>query len=808
MTFNVRRSTSNTFFVRYYNNVPYVYYGDFPVAPVPDSCYPIPYYTSWVDPNITCDIKTFTSIGERTYYRWPQPNIPSQESLNLLAGDPPNFNISRKIKITIPKDPIFSGIYVFDKPFDASPWIFNSGQSSTLLKPYTDSSSSLNGQYLVKLDAAGSIYGSRYEGYFEWQSIPDGLDGNTDGQSTAISAYAFPCYLTFTAVKPPSGVVDGLINTFGSPNPGFPGNLPPITGRECHRLAVGIKLPIRYRQTNGDWILVDQIGHIISGTTNYVSGIQSQPSTFNINLINNNPYNAETSTAISSNTGINQNGFAFKVTTSGLGFDGYSTYPASPTYFLGNYQKHQAYNYNWYDSNNGNAARTTVVDQTKFSGPKIPIEAWVTFVDSCRNPNLSTPCVETIVPTSIIPTIINTGCLGSAINADYWCGENLTKPDIKDFDNNSITGITPVYSGVSNIYPVTRLSDSTSNLFATTTGIIKLPYTGGYDPNIFRKWINEEIKFISLKNSQIDTTYNNIDIYWKTDEQNYRNIYAKLYPDDSETVSNNCIYMDFADESFLNGYYSFDTSTGYWISLSNSNVQIRYISGYWYVGIIINGVYNIYYKLFNYPDIQYIRQFTNSSKVYYFVKTSQYLTLNTDANNACQNVPQGPEIITLSPYTISSSEAIVLKFWRNLFSDGTDCGNSSESPSVTTQTVIINCVSGSVIVDGQPLASGQSKTYNSIPFISTHGNVLDSPPASNYVVIVGTETSVVTATATLNWSTTRDHDLYGQLLTGSSVVTYSQSPRSIPIGVWITGPSYLGVKTSYGPMPTTTLGKC
>ena len=49
--------------------------------------------------------------------------------------------ISKKIKITIPDDPIFSGTYVFDRglgddSLDSSTWIFNTGLSQHNLNTY------------------------------------------------------------------------------------------------------------------------------------------------------------------------------------------------------------------------------------------------------------------------------------------------------------------------------------------------------------------------------------------------------------------------------------------------------------------------------------------------------------------------------------------------------------------------------------------------------------------------------------------------------------------------------------------------
>jgi hypothetical protein len=784
MTFNVRQS-SNNFFVRYYNNTAYIFYGDIPIVPVPSSCYPIAYYSSWIDPNSSlCASKVFSSPGETTYYKWPQANIPPQAALDILNGSPPTFNISKKIKITIPYDPIFSGFYTFDRDFYGN-WIFNSGESNTLLTPYYDSSSSFNESYLVKLNNVGSSFSPRYQGYFEWQ---------TDN-SVAKSGFAFPCYLVFTALKPPSGIIDGLKSSFDAAS--FSGSLPAITGRECHRFVAGIKLPIRYRHVNGDWILVDQISHNISGITNYVSGIESQPSNFNINLINNNPYDAEYGTAQPSGTGINQNGFAFRVTASGFGFDG-GSYPSDPNIFLSNHQKYQTANYYWYDSNNSNAFMTTVVDQTKFSNPKIPSVASITFVESCRNPNGSDICNQQIVPTSIVPSVKQTGCLGSTINIDYWCGENLSKPDINNFITNNITSITPVYSGVTNIYPLTKLSDSTSNFFSTTNNIITLPYTGSYNPNVFREWINEEIKFVSLNGSEIYKTYDNIDIYWQTNQNDTTNIYAKLFPDDGERPPSDGIYLYFA-ESQLNGFYRFDN--GDWVFISDSNIRMRFIGNKWLVGIISGATFNAYYELSNYPDTIYTRY--NDEVIYYGFQNGQgnKLSLNIDAHPTCNSGPSTPEILTVNPYVMQSGNSVVLKVWRNLFSD---C-NSASGTAVTNQTVTISCISGSIIVDNQILTPGNSKIYSTIQFVNARGIVDDyASSISGTNILAIQNNSVFLASGILDWNTQRDHDLYGQLMYPISELIYGQSSRSIPIGVWINTGSYLGTKTN--PKPKSELG--
>ena len=786
MTFNVRQS-SNNFFVRYYNNTAYIFYGDIPIIPVPSSCYPIPYYSSWIDPNSSlCAYKILARQGENTYYKWPQANVVPSAALNLLCPSPPNFNISKKVKITIPYDPIFSGTYMFSGGgYDS--WTFISGESATNLQPYSDIYSSYNGSYLIQLNDAGANVSPRYPGYFEWQTA----------NSIAKSGYAFPCFLIFTAIKPPSGVVDGLKSSFDTSY--FNGSLPPITGRECHRFVAGIKLPIRYRHPNGDWILVDQIGHTISGITNYISGIYSQPSSFNINLIDNNPYDAEYSYATATCTGINQNGFAFRVTTSGLGFDG-GSYSSDPGVFLGKYQKHQTSNFYWYDSNNSNTPMTTVVDQTKFSNPKIPSVALITFVDSCRNPNGSDICNQQIVPTSIIPSTKQTGCLGSTINIDYWCGENLSKPGINNFIANNITSITPVYSGVTNIYPLTKLSDSTSNFFSTTNNIITLPYTGSYDPNVFRQWINEEIKFVSLDGSNIYKTYDIVDIYWQTNQNNSTNIYAKLFPDDGERISYSGIYLYFA-ESQLNGFYKLDSTTGDWVLISDSNVRMRFINNKWFVGINSGGSFNIYYELSSYPDTTYTRY--NNEVIYYSYLNGQgnKLSLNTDAHPGCQPGPSPPEILTVNPYVMQSGSSVVLRVWRNLYSD---C-NSASGTAVTNQTILVNCISGSIIVDNQVLTSGNSKTYPWIQFVNAPGTVNEYASVISGINILAIKNnSVFSASATLDWNTKRDHDLYGQLMYPMSEIIYGQSSRSIPIGVWINTGSYLGTKTN--PKPLSELG--
>ena len=168
-----------------------------------------------------------------------------------------SVNISKRIKITIPDDPIFSGTYVFDRGFgdsslNSNNWIFNTGLSQYNLNTYNHPESFLNGKLLVSL--SDTNYTEYLPGYNELKtSLYKGENNSLANQLEDV--FSFPAKFVFTAVQPPCPC-SGEIGTAW----------PPISTTQAsgHRLAVGFAPPIRWRSPYSDWIIVDKINHTIS----------------------------------------------------------------------------------------------------------------------------------------------------------------------------------------------------------------------------------------------------------------------------------------------------------------------------------------------------------------------------------------------------------------------------------------------------------------------------------------------------------------------------------------------------------------
>lgn len=149
--------------------------------------------------------------------------------------------------------------------------------------------------------------------------------------------------------------------------------------------------------------------------------------------------------------------------------------------------------------------------------------------------------------------------------------------------------------------------------------------------------------------------------------------------------------------------------------------------------------------------------------VYYDNTSGNGLSLNIDAYPVCNTSYTPPEIIS-GTYNLNTSPygcGLKFRFWRNIYSE---C-NSAQSTDVTTQTVVVTCNSGSIKVNGEILGSGGSKTFNTIAFDPNRGEVSNSTLGEEIVVknkcCPPQDSASFTITATLNWSTQRDHDLYG-----------------------------------------------
>jgi hypothetical protein len=168
-----------------------------------------------------------------------------------------------------------------------------------------------------------------------------------------------------------------------------------------------------------------------------------------------------------------------------------------------------------------------------------------------------------------------------------------------------------------------------------------------------------------------------------------------------------------------------------------------------------------------------------SEVVWYEDQTGAFLQHDGDSFPQCDggdaNHRPLPEVIsgsfTLGTSTgcgggISCGCVLQFRFWRNLFS--TCLGGTSAD--ITTQTVAVVCNAGSVEVKAASstytLASGATHTFTTINFDSRNEGVADSTVGECFSVRALSPTASFSVQATLNWSTSTDHDLYGSIACG------------------------------------------
>ncbi len=927
MNYSLRKQ-NESYFVRYQDGRAYIYYTDSSSNECDINlvflCYDfyynyLDYTTNWSSDK--CDsINTHNISLPYTPYIWPyMSNPPPASASGLLCPKNYPYNqgtvrISNRIKITVHDDPIFSGIYVFDGN-DVGVWSLNSELSVSNIE-ITDEFYDIfspNIQFFQMFDPSNWDPANPYPldgipAYFETlyntQNLvnpdPPCNDPYTNTYSL-LDSYAFPASFVLTAIQR-SVVNNDLLYTGG------------------HRLSLGFTLPVRYRKTYRDWIVVDKVPHAIFGYKNYSHPItiDNCNSYINFDFLEYGTHYprydyAGNITGIKC-SGIDDFGFAFRVSSSLLARNNFDSQTENaPSNYLNSRQ---------YIRDDGFIDGAIVNGWgSQFFGPKIPLNASVEFIYSCR-PGL--PCLN--LTSSIINPVTATGygCVKdyySIINVDYLCGASpQDRPDNNYWINNDIVSTNIIYSGISGVLPTiykyggSTFDDSDSIVYDAYVSyeenpIISIPYTGDPKPDSIRDWINRDLRIVSF-NKQDNGTFNTnsisftnptIDLYWNingnnatayiipsdedlygdtspqlmligagTPEVNGKYLWDKYganeffqiipnygfsiklsYDDDKPInqryewlvgkyhsnkwipyyansgfisirnlnnnsyintsgwyIPNNCysgIYpppnkdIDSTDngyvnivgaESILNGYYYYDEQTKFWISVYNTNIQIRLINSNYFLGIVSNNIYNIYYMLYNGYN-----QFIDSEIVYYGKKlgdTLGVLRLDKDAHPTCSVDPTPPETIFIPPqtgnaYPIGTGLAI-LRFWRNIFST---C-NAILGTGVTDQTITISCASGSISVNNEIINAGSNKVYYNIPYSTENSTVLDSNAGINNLIFVQglTTDAAFSGNATLNWDNTRDHDLYGQVTLSSNL---GQSNSINPIGVWINnGGSYLG----------------
>lgn len=580
MNYNLRSQNYN-YFVRYKDGIPYIYYGLFQSNPSNNCnidlhfiCYDfyydkIYYNTNWTPDH--CD-SGYTHIIQAPVnsYLYPQARNPPSGSYNLLCGNNYDIRVSNKIKITIPDDPVFSGIYVFDYApgygeagLFSPDWVLNTGESKHNLIPYNHPDSSVHGKLLVSLSDSSlsdSVFG--YPGYMEIKTSYY-ADDNNAGARELEDVLAFPAEFIFTAVQPPcpcNGIPDiDYIETTGV----------------GHRVTVALAAPIRWRHPYRDWILVDKVSHTINNSiTNYATGTIFNDGTIYVNrglyLPNSKyikhtksyvpgtdntvigdgyislAYNYQKLTSITC-TGIPDLGIAFRSYGYGLGIDrGQDNYfdTTANIQGIGGFQE--------FSRNLNDNLDMVIKDERPFFDNKIPIKASVDFIYSCR-PGL--PCFN-LTPSIISPTTgTGVGCITdyyTAINIDYLCGEYDGKPDDTYWINNNITSTNIVYSGISGLLPTVYQyggGEWTDNFIyeAYVTNnenpIISIPYTGYSKPSAVRNWINSKLRLVSFDKdinnnfniNSISSTNPVVDLYWNI---NGNSATAYIVPSDEDIYSN------------------------------------------------------------------------------------------------------------------------------------------------------------------------------------------------------------------------------------------------------------------------------
>jgi hypothetical protein len=144
-------------------------------------------------------------------------------------------------------------------------------------------------------------------------------------------------------------------------------------------------------------------------------------------------------------------------------------------------------------------------------------------------------------------------------------------------------------------------------------------------------------------------------------------------------------------------------------------------------------------------------------------------TLNGDGWPNCNPGDIQPPEIIYGTITLTKPNLckVKLRFWRNIFSN---CNSLYDLPDIAEEKVIVTCTNGRILVENlgmntrQTLNNGNNVVYNSIGLDPAQGDVAESTAGDTIIICLsGTENATFTVEATLNWTTQRDHDLYGNI---------------------------------------------
>jgi hypothetical protein len=634
------KKVGDSFYIRYANSTAWVFIPGATTFSECQSCCPNTSLTLWEDPNVACSDLRWTHPIDllSPYFHIHQPakntrdagrlnNMTAVGAWNVLCGNPPQANLSSIIEIKIPYDPVFSGVYTFAYTPVTSGWILiNDGRTSTSLSPYSSSDSSRQGPFQNKklISLEQTLTEPTYKGYVEVAR-----SGNSSSNISGV--FAFPAHFVFSAISPPTDI-DAV----------------PFPTTSGHRAVLGFTVPIRWRQEYFDWIVSDQGGHKVSGSkyskgweadywipsTNLsVSGYATSRSGSNIiglSGITNNPavYDlSDSSTAISGScnmsflaadtewsegpvpySGLAHMGFCYRTSASGLPYHQNSVMDLND--FMG---IRQVFN-------------NDTINTTRLLSNKQDMEAWITFKNSCRTSGTTCNDLASILASVNLPpstgyTTISGTCIGSYINADFSCSDNIARPDSTYISSEGITGIKPLYLGTSdNIYPFVKVNESSGNVYMAGSGQnILIDYNGPNTLDGVREWINKEFSFVEISgnNNIIINQWPGVDIYWQQTVGNLASnnpnlLLARLMPCESapyENSSKGLYILKINDiqiweaagqptSEFL-GQYAHDSNNNRYILVGNDNIQIRFIVDRWSLGKVENGDFVEYYILQN-----------------------------------------------------------------------------------------------------------------------------------------------------------------------------------------------------------------
>lgn len=426
------------------------------------------------------------------------PTSPVESGKLLISNS--NYTaprLSNKIKITIPYDPIFKGIYVFDNvngDFDENTignWVFNSGESSTSINQcYTPGDINQNYKYLIsftEVNDPSDINQCYTETYIKYNY--NGL-GDASGDIYAFPAKYYMC-ITNPAIN---------INDTGS------------------RLSVGFTLPIRYRSKCGDWIVVDRLynkynqktPHVLYGNSNYA---YYETPTNGADFLRRYKFLTSDNQSICG-SGLNEIGFSFKCEGSRLGYNcvNICNYPYTSTQ----------------DSLNP-------IDEISWFTPKIPVMSTLEFVYDCR-PLCYCPNFASYIDTN---WILSSGyssngisCYGSSINMNIDC--NLTAPIEFSSPFTEINVI--LYLITSSNYKF-FIKKSSGDIFWHDYVEYSTPLTsnakvyadlisGNTSPHKIIQWINSNVVAYSIANNR----YSSVDLYWYDIYNNQTEYYVYIVP--------------------------------------------------------------------------------------------------------------------------------------------------------------------------------------------------------------------------------------------------------------------------------------